>query len=379
MSTSRPIRVAHVVETLELGGLEKLLIDFVRHADRATFALQVITLGRRGLLADEIEANGCPVTSLGLGPGLVARGWAVPKLARLFHRGRVGVVHSHSEGPLLFGAPAAKLAGVRRVVHTRHHGPDLGSSRRAIAAMALASRCVDTFACVADDGARWCITEGVNPAKVVTVRNGIDLDRFAYLGPTPGGPAVIVARLIPEKDHATLLRALAIAITQEPGFRLEIAGDGPCAEDLHRLAESLNLKHAARFLGRVDDVPALLRCAGLLVLSSRLEGISLTLLEAMARGLPVVATHVGGNPEVVVDGVTGRLVPSQSPEALASAMLELWRDPDRSKTMGLAGRARAEQFFDVRKTMAHYERIYRNRSGLKVAHTQRVAAGVSPE
>lgn len=378
MSTSRPIRVAHVVETLELGGLEKLLVDFVRHADRATFAPQVITLGHRGLLADEIEGHGCPVISLGLGPGLAARAWAVPQLARLFHRGRVDVVHSHSEGPLLFGAPAAKLAGVRRIVHTRHHGPDLGRSRRAIAGMALASRWVDTFACVADDGARRCVTEGVHPAKVVTVWNGIDLDRFAYLGPVPGGPAVIVARLIPEKDHATLLRALAIAITKEPGFRLEIAGDGPCAEDLHRLAESLNLNHAARFLGRVDDVPALLASAGLLVLSSRLEGISLTLLEAMARGLPVVATHVGGNPEVVADGVTGRLVPSQSPEPLASAMLELRRDPERSKTMGLAGRARAEQFFDIRKTVAHYERIYRNRPGPKVARTRRAAAGALP-
>lgn len=379
MNNSGPIRVAHIVETLELGGLEKLLIDFVRHADRATFAPQVITLGGRGLLADEIEANGCPVTSLGLGPGLVARGWAIPKLARLFRLGRVGVVHSHSEGPLLFGAPAAKLAGIPKVVHTRHHGPDLGSSRRAIAAMALASRCVDTFACVADDGARWCVTEGVSPAKVVTVWNGIDLDRFAYLGPTPRGPAVIVARLIPEKDHATLLHALAIAIRKEPGFRLEIAGDGPCAEDLQCLVERLNLKHAARFLGRVDDVPALLASAGLLVLSSRLEGISLTLLEAMARGLPVVATHVGGNPEVVVDGETGRLVPPQSPEALASAMLELWRGPERSKAMGLAGRARAEQCFDVRQTVAHYERIYRNRPGFKGTHRQRVAAGALPE
>jgi glycosyltransferase involved in cell wall biosynthesis len=352
-------RVAHVAETLDTGGLEKLLVEFARHADRTRFDIRFVTLGDRGHLADEVEALGWPVYSLGMPTGLRPRATLV--LAKLFRRDRVDVVHTHSEGPLLYAAPAARLTGARRLIHTRHHGPDLGNnSRRAKQAVAFVSRWVNRFACVADDGARCCVAEGVDPGRVVTVWNGIDLARFAYSGPQLGGPAVIVARLVPEKDHATLLRAWAIVAAEEPNFRLEIAGDGPCLADLIALADALDLDDRVRFLGRVDDVPGLLGKAGLLVLSSRMEGISLTLLEAMGRGLPVVATRVGGNSEVVIEDETGLLVPSGSPHDLAAAMLRVYRDPDRARRLGLAGRERVERCFDVRRTVGIYEAMYRS-------------------
>lgn len=352
-----PVRVAHVVESLEMGGLEKLLVEFARHADRARFGLRFVTLGDRGFLASEIEALGWPVHSLGMPPGVKPRAlWA---LARLFRRDKVGVVHTHSEGPLLYAAPAARLAGARRVIHTRHHGPDLGNnSPRARRAVGLVTRWVDRMVCVADDGARASVAEGVSAARVVTVWNGIDLDRFAYSGPRPGGPAVVVARLVPEKDHATLLRAWALVAGQEPDFRLEVAGDGPLMGELVGLAGGLGLGDRVRFLGRVDDVPGLLGRAAMLVLPSRLEGISLTLLEAMARGLPVVATRVGGNPEVVIDGETGSLVSPGAPADLAAAVVALRRDPAAASRMGRAGRVRAETHFDVRTTLAAYESLY---------------------
>lgn len=356
-----PVRVAHVSESLDLGGLEKLLVEFARHADRGRFDLRFVTLGARGDLAGEVEALGWPVVALGLPPGLRPR--AVVRLAGLFRRGRVDVVHTHSEGPMLYATPAARLAGVRRVIHTRHHGPDLGSSRRALAAMALVSRAVDRVVCVAGDGARCGAAEGVPAAKLVTVHNGIDLERFAYSGPRPGGPAVVVARLIPEKDHPTLLRAAALAAAAEPGFRLEVAGDGPCLADVRALAGALGLGAVVKFLGRVDDVPGLLGRAGLLVLPSWLEGVSLTLLEAMARGLPVVATRVGGNPEVVDDGATGLLVPPRDPPALAAALLAVWRDHDLARRLGRAGRDRAARSFDIRRTVAAYEALYRPAPG----------------
>jgi glycosyltransferase involved in cell wall biosynthesis len=357
------VRVAHLVEALEVGGLEKLLVDFVRNADRSRFDLRVVTLGARGRLAAEVEALGSSVDALNTPPGLFARARSIVSLARRFRRDRIDVVHTHSEGPLLYGSTAARLAGVKRVIHTRHHGPDLGNSRRAIAAMALATRWVDRVACVSDAGARQSICEGVAASKVVTVWNGIDLDRFAYRGPNPEGSAVIVARLSPEKDHATLLRAASLALRADPGFRLEIAGDGPCHEDLKRLANELELGDCVRFLGRVDDVPALLARASMLVLSSTMEGISLTLLEAMARGLPVVATCVGGNPEVVIDGETGLLVPAGSPAALAHAMVSLRHSPDLCRSMGRAGRERAEQFFDIKQMVSTYESMYLDTNG----------------
>ena len=211
-----------------MGGLEKLLVEFARHADRARFDLRFVTLGDRGHLADEIEALGWPVLALGMPTGLRPR--AVLELARLFRRERVDVVHTHSEGPLLYGAPAARLAGVGRV--DPHPAPRARPRQQLAAGEAgrrPASRAGSTASSASPTTARGtCVAEGVPADRVVTVRNGIDLARFAYTGPRPGGPAVIVARLVPEKDHATLLRAWARVVAEEPDFRLEIAGDGPC-------------------------------------------------------------------------------------------------------------------------------------------------------
>src|SRR5262249_776717 len=152
--------------------------------------------------------------------------------------------------------------------------------------------------------------------KLYTILNGIDVEHFAYRGPQPGGPAVLVARLSPEKDVGTLIEAAARVVREEPSFRLEIAGDGVCMPELRERVREFGLEKHVTFLGQVSNVPELLARAGLFVLSSISEGVSLTLLEAMARGLPVVATDVGGNPEVVADGTTGLLVPARTPQAL---------------------------------------------------------------
>jgi glycosyltransferase involved in cell wall biosynthesis len=169
---------------------------------------------------------------------------------------------------------------------------------------------------------------------------------------------VTVARLSPEKDLACLLQAMALVMARDPSIRLEIAGDGPCREELVRLAQELGLGGTVRFLGEVRDVPALLRRASVFILPSRSEGISLTLLEAMAAGVPVIATRVGGNPEVVVDGQTGLLVPAQSPNDLADALLRIRGNNEDAQLLGRAGRRRVESHFDIRTMVAHYERLY---------------------
>jgi glycosyltransferase involved in cell wall biosynthesis len=143
---------------------------------------------------------------------------------------------------------------------------------------------------------------------------------------------------------------------------LEIAGDGACAEELRRLVKELGISDVVRLLGEVQDVPGLLARGSVFALSSLTEGISLTIMEAMASGLPVVATRVGGNPEVVKDGETGLLVPVGDADALAAALLKLWRDSALRHEMGAAGRARIEEHFDVRKMVAAYEEIYRGNS-----------------
>ena len=350
------LRVAHVTLGLDVGGQEKLLVEFARHADRDGFELVFVSLTGRGPLAADLDAQRWPVVPLEEPPGLRPR--LIPRLARLFRQQKVDVVHTHDDRPLLYGAPAARLARVRRVLHTRH-GRGFGLSRRQRLLVRLAARLTDAFVCVSDDCAALSREQGVSARRVLTVRSGIDVSRFSYAGPRKGGPAVAVARLSPEKDVETLVRAAALAAAERPAFRLEVAGDGPCLLDLQKLVRTLGVGEHVRFLGEVRDVPSLLARASLFALSSVSEGISLTLLEAMARGLPVAATRVGGNPEVVADGASGLLVPPRDPPALARAILELWDGRDRARQMGLAGRRRVEQGFDIKAMVARYEALYR--------------------
>ncbi len=350
------LRVVHLTLGLDVGGQEKLLVEFARHADRARFHLHFVSMTTRGALAGDLEACGWPVTALqapqGLRPSLVVR------LARLFRALRADVVHTHDDRPNIHGAPAACLAGARRVIHTRH-SRGMHLSRRQHWLVRLVSLCNDRFVCISHDSARQAVAHGISPRRVVVLPNGIDLERFAHTGPDPAGPAVLVARLAPEKDIGTLLEATSRLAGTCPDFRLEIAGDGPCRGELEAQAARLGLGQRVRFLGVVHDVPALLARARLFVLSSLTEGISLTLLEAMARGLPVVATAVGGNPEVIEAGSTGLLVPARDPAALADAVARLWTQPESCPRMGEAGRRRVERLFDVRRMVADYEALYR--------------------
>ena len=382
------LRVAHVTLGLNVGGQEKLLVEFARCADRSRFDLHFVSLGGRGVLADDLESHNWPVTALGeptgFRPGLALR------LARLFRQQRIDIVHTHDERPHIYGAFAARLARVRRVIHTRHHGMADRLSPRQGLLVRLASRLTDRFVCVSADSARQAVQQGVSPRIVRTLHNGIDLTRFdphPPPSPPPGGgggegwgrPVVTVARLSPEKDITTLLRAAALAVAEDPSFRLEIAGDGPGMAELRRTASDLQLDGCVHFHGQVRDVPALLARAGLFALSSLTEGVSLTLLEAMACGVAVVATRVGGNPEVVADGETGLLVPPADPKALAQALLQLRRDQGQRRRMEQAGRRRVERCFDVRNMTASYEAMYLGREGqaVRLRAGANNAAGVS--
>ena len=349
------LRIAHVSLGLDVGGQERLLVEFARHADRTRFELAFVSLSTRGRLAETLESLGWPVLALnepsGVRPGMIWR------LARLFHRHRFDIVHTHDDKPLLYGSLAAKLARVR-LVHTHHHGLLPQTSRRQRRMVAWAGRLTQAFVCVSHDSARYMEESGLPRRRQVTLWNGIDLDKYAYQGPNGDGPALTVARLSPEKDVANLLRAAALVVRAAGGFRLHIAGDGVLRENLVQLANTLNLQDHVRFLGEVRDIPTLLGQARLFVLPSQTEGISLTILEAMARGLPVVATRVGGNPEVVQEGKTGLLVPAGDSEALAQAILKVWQSAELGERMGRAGRMRVEAQFDVRAMVARYERLY---------------------
>jgi glycosyltransferase involved in cell wall biosynthesis len=193
---------------------------------------------------------------------------------------------------------------------------------------------------------------------VQTIWNGIDLDEFDFRGPGEHPIAISVARLSAEKDFPTLLHAMNLARKEAPELKLRLVGDGPERPRLEALANELGLHDCVEFRGDCRDVPQQLAGAAMYVSSSVTEGISLTLLEAMAVGLPVIATAVGGNPEIVEDSLTGRLVPASNPEKLAAALVDLSRRPELWRTWGEAGRQRVETHFNVRRMVGDYQHLY---------------------
>jgi glycosyltransferase involved in cell wall biosynthesis len=356
-TSARKLRVCHVSMCLLTGGLERLLVEFGRNRDGERFETSFVALDGMGTPAEELRQQGhhveCVADSVS---GKLAR---LRRLTQIFRDGQFDIVHTHNTLAHFYGAFAAKFAGVPVVVNTQH-GRGCGKGWKAKLQFRMANQLSDRVVGVSEDAAELCRRDDVRSAdRTIALWNGVDLDRFEYRGPSTQPVAISVARLSPEKDFATLLRATWILIKDRPDFRLKIVGDGGERQKLEQLAEELNLNNHVEFLGERSDVSRLLAQAGFFVSSSRTEGISLTLLEAMAVGLPVVTTRVGGNPEIVVDGRTGRLVSPNSPEELALAMRDLLKDQEAWPVYGELGRQRVEQHFNVRNMVRQYEDLYR--------------------
>jgi sugar transferase (PEP-CTERM/EpsH1 system associated) len=351
------IKVLHVVLGLQVGGLEKFVIDLINGyaADVQSF---VVCLEDEGELAASCNSAGLYALHKkpGISPGVIKQ---IYTLAREL---RIDLIHTHNPSPHLHGAFAGLLAGIP-VVHTKHGRNQALGARKIILyrLSALLTRKVVAVSQSADDE---CISlEGIPAGKVLVIRNGIAVSSFTPSA-RPAEPADmvtigIVARLAQEKDHLTLLRACKLLSDRQTPFRLVIIGDGSLRGELELAASDLNLSGQVEFAGVRHDIPDQLQRLDIFALSSTTEGISLTLLEAMASGLPVVATDVGGNPEVVVDGTTGFIVPPANPEAMAEKLELLIQDRSLRERMGAAGRKRVEEHFDIRQTARQYEELYR--------------------
>lgn len=363
-----PVRVAHLVQGLEVGGLEMMVVSLVEGLDRARYTPIVCCYDTAGTLTQRLAALGIEWHLLPRRPG-VDLGY-IFKLARLFRSIRADIVHLHNPTAFFYGALAGRLAGVRGVIYTEH-GRDFSASYKVRWANRLLSRLVDRIVVVADFGRRYLVEkEGVAPGKIVTVRNGIDAAPFG--NPNPRAvrdrleigvdvPLVgIVARLAPIKNHELLIRAMRQVADAVPRAQLLVIGDGSCRAALEALVALLHLGDRVRFLGERSDVPDLLQALDVFVLCSHSEGLSLTLVEACAAGRAIVATDVGGNGEVVERGVNGLLVPSNDEAALAQALIELLKDPERRARMGQQGRARFEREFTLAGMVRAYEDLYRN-------------------
>ena len=294
---------------------------------------------------------------------------AAAEVARRLRAGRFDLVQTHGYKADVVGLPAAWLAGVPAVAVL--HGLDPGASR----ALGLYDR-LDRAAwrrfarlvAVSEDIREDALASGCDPRRVVTVHNALDaaaVRRRARAGPSAplpgdaGARIAVVGRLAPEKDHATLLAAARIVVAERPDTTFLLAGDGPLRGELEARIQALGLGERVHVLGYREDAVAILAACAMLALPSRYEPCGRVLLETMAVGRPIVATRVGGVPELVEDGVTGVLVGPGDPRAFAEALLRLRADPAYAGRLGTAGRRRVERRFEVVAAAAQYAAVYR--------------------
>jgi sugar transferase (PEP-CTERM/EpsH1 system associated) len=360
--------VVHVLDSLQVGGTENGTANLLRALERSDLRHTVVAMTTSGPIADRLPP-GVAIHCLGKQPGWDLR--AVGRLAALLRRLRPDAVHSRNWGAF-DAVPAARLARVPVVIHGEH-GREVsdpsGLNARRNRLRRLLLPLIDRYVTVSFDLARWLVeVVGIPSARVVTIHNGVDVGRFsddasrrgrAALG-VPEGEVVVgtIGRLDPVKDQVGLIEAFARLRPGAVPVTLVIVGEGPCKSALEARASSLGISDRVRLLGARSDVATLLSGFDVFALPSIAEGISNTILEAMASGLPVVATRTGGNPELVQHDVTGRLVPVGDRDSLAAAVGDYVADPHLRLLHGKAGRARAVEQFPIERMATRYRELY---------------------
>ena len=355
----KPVNIMHIVFSLQCGGLERVAINLAKSFNNDKYNSCICCLDTIGELKTELPE--------GIDVFLVKRKQGKDfllafKLANEIKKRKISLVHTHNMGPLLYGTLASKLVGIP-MINTRH-------GRENKSCHSLIWDFNKYIVAISNDAKKELLScNKINTNKVNVIYNGIDIEKYSAdkknnisskksLGVQDSDIVIgTVARLSEEKDQITLIDAFS-KINSQVRIKLVIAGDGPCKQKLQDHVEKLNLSEKVMFLGFRNDIPNILKALDIFVLSSLTEGISLTLLEAMAANLPIVATDVGGNPEVVEDGLTGFLVPSKSCDEMAKKIEDLISNEKLIQMMGMAGRKRVEDKFSLNSMVRKYDTLY---------------------
>jgi glycosyltransferase involved in cell wall biosynthesis len=381
-NASRPLRVLFLLTSMPVGGAETLLVNLVRRLDRRRFAPEIICLKEPGPLGEMLAAE-MPVHSDLLACKYDLR--ILPRLMKLMRRPQADAVVTVGAGDKMFwGRIAAHLAGVPVVASALHSTgwPDgVGRLNR------LLTGWTDAFIGVADAHANHLVQNERFPAeKVSTIYNGVDCERFApqdasairrELGIAADAPVVgILAALRPEKNHELFLAGAKEIRQAIPAAQFIVVGDGPKRPELEQLATDLGIADAVHFVGSRSDVPALLAACDVVALTSHNEASPVSILEALACGVPVVASNVGSVRETVVDGETGRLFPAGDLAAFVTATVDLLKSPADRQRLGAEGRQRVEARWSLDAMVRGYEQLIERIYAVKTASG--VAVNQSP-
>ena len=368
-AAQRPWRVLHVIHGLARGGLENGVVNLLNRLPPEQIEQSVCCLDQRGNMADRLSRP-LPIQVLHRG----RHDLRVPvRLARLLRTWRPDVIHCRNWNTWLDTVLAHRLTGGQGTLVWSFHGfadGDWFPRRRRIASRLLAAQTDRLFAVCHDSAERFGRLAGIPIDRFSVLYNGVDCERFrpstdrgalrASLGYRDDECIVLtVASLTPVKGHDRLLEAAARVLGRS-GRRLRFVwlGEGSERAALERRIAALGIGGSLSLPGASDWVPETLAAADLFVLPSRLEGMSNAILEAMASGLPVIANAVGGNPELVDDGICGLLVDAGDTTAMADAILRIVEDEAMRTSMGRAARARAESLFSLQSMVTRYAAYY---------------------
>ena len=357
------VGLLHLITALEPAGAENLLVSIARKLDKTRFRLVVGYIYGQGTLAGEIRKTGAKVVDLSrrgkVDPFLIV------KMFLLIRKERIRIVHTHLVHASMAGRIAAKLAGVNYIVTTRHYA--YYHKRRGLAKWLERKTGVfnDSFIAISDAVKRYLVrSEKYRPGRIQVLYNAVDLELFDPVHRRSDSRPLIgsVGRLHPSKGYDTLLSSMPDVLKAFPAARLMIAGGGKERGRLEEICSQLDISDKVIFLGRRTpaEVRGFLKQINLFALASNWEGFGLAVVEAMASGLPVVTTQVGGLTEIVEDGRTGFLVPPGESGLLAEKIILLLKNPSLSLQMGREGRKRVETLFSLDTMMAKLETMYRD-------------------
>ena len=372
MPGTRPL-IAHVVFRFDVGGLENGVVNLINRMPPDTYRHAIVSLTDITDFRTRIVKSDVQFFALNKQPG---HGFVLyPKLVRLFRSIRPAIVHTRNLAALEATVPAW-FAGVRARVHGEH-GRDMGdldgSNRTYQWVRRVYRPFVSRYVALSQDLERYLHHRiGVDSTRIARICNGVDTTRFAPAGrraSIEGSPfndpdlwiVGTVGRMQAVKDQVTLAHAFAAAVKTSAiagHMRLVMVGEGPLRAEVERILSDAKIRHLAWLPGERSDIPDILRGLDCFVLPSLAEGISNTVLEAMASGLPVVATRVGGNVELVDDGVTGRLVPPADSPAMTRAVLSYFEDRDGARDHGRTGRQNVVQRFSLERMVGDYLSLY---------------------
>jgi glycosyltransferase involved in cell wall biosynthesis len=357
--------VLHLSSSSGLGGAEMLVSRIASGLDQARFR-SIIGLFDLGWLKDRCEILGFPAFVIPMKSQWDFR-WIV-QCCRLVRQQNVSLIHAHEFRANAFGALVARLCGVPLVgtVHGKNYYPDHAKRRMAYR---WVSRTANMVAVSHD--LRSFLEEriGIAHGRVTVIHNGVDMiehgslaqERWlrSELGVDQEEFVIgIVGSLYPVKGHACLFHAMKTVVAHRPKTRLLVIGQGELEQTLRQMVSELEIEQVVSFLGLRDDVPRILPLLDLFVLPSLSEGLSVALLEAMSAGVPVIASNVGGNPEIIANEETGYLVPPQEPDALAASIIKLMGNQESAKVLGERGRKWVAREYTTERMLQRYQDLY---------------------